>query len=318
MRLLRILEKYTDGDHPFSRQDIIDRIKTDYGIEVDRKTVARDLTVLRQAGYEIATGRNGVFLQTRRYEKSEVRFLIDSVLSSRNIDEKHSSDLVQKLLGEQSVYFSDKGHLPSGNDWDKSPNKSVFYTIEILDEAITQKRKVVFMYNGYDFTKKLIPIWKDTRLISPYFLIFLNQRYYLVGSEEGSGKVSYYRIDRITGIEPARAKVKRIEELAGGDAVRPEKLGTTFPYFLNGAPEAVRLRCHKAIFSDLVDWFGSGFSVEKNDGDYVEVVLNAPAKAMTYWALQYGESAEVIEPESLRLSIGAIVKKMSVKYNRRR
>ena len=64
-----------------------------------------------------------------------------------------------------------------------------------------------------------------------------------------------------------------------------------------------------------MDWFGSGFTVMNSQGDYVEVTLSAPPDALKYWALQYGENVEVLEPLSLRESVKEAVKKMAIKYN---
>ena len=316
IRILQILEKYTDAEHRLSQQDIIDLMKSDYGIECERKAIGRNLETLKQAGLEIDTSRGGICLISRRFEKSELRLLIDSVLASRYIDNKHSGDLIAKLAQEGGVYFSEDNHLTYNRRWDKTPNKAVFFNIEILDEAIAKEKKVRFVYNGYNLKKKLSPLRRGFWKVSPYFLLLHNQRYYLICNEDGSDVVSYFRVDRITDIEIVEEEYARpLKSVDGNKDIRPDNLDTAFPYFLDGKPELIVMRCHKRIFSDLVDWFGSRFTVTKNDGDYVEVTLSAPLKAMEYWALQYGESAEILSPQSLRDSLAEVTKKLYLKYN---
>ena len=53
MNILDILRKYTDEDHRLSQKDIIEILKTEYGMTADRKAVRRNLTNLMEAGYEI-------------------------------------------------------------------------------------------------------------------------------------------------------------------------------------------------------------------------------------------------------------------------
>ncbi len=315
LRILQILEKYTDQEHRLTQQDIIDLMKEEYGIECERKAVGRNLETLKQAGLEIDTARSGICLLSRRFEKSEIRLLIDSVLASRYIDNKHSGDLIAKLAEEGGKYFSEGSHLSYNGKWDKTPNKSVFFTIEILDEAIAKHKKVQFVYNGYNMRKKLVPLRRGVWKVSPYFLLLHNQRYYLICNDDGADDIAYYRVDRITDIIILDEYARPLDSVDGYEDVSPDMLDTAFPYFLDGKPELIVMRCHKSIFADLVDWFGSRFTVTKNDGDYLEVTLSAPKKAMEYWALQYGEKAEIIAPASLRERIVEVIKMMSFKYN---
>ena len=316
VKILWILEQYSDEEHRLSQQDIIDRLKKDYGVECERKAVARNVEALKSSGIEINTSKRGVYLLSRRFEKSELRLLIDSVLASRYIDNKHSGDLIAKLAREGGASFSEgvNPHLAYNREWDKTPNKSVFFTIELLDEAIVKKKKVRFIYNGYDLGKKLVPTRKGEWKVSPFFLLLHNQRYYLICNEDGKEGVSYYRVDRITDIAVCEETAKPLASVEGYEDIRPDCLDATFPYFLDGKPVQVVMRCIKTVFSDLVDWFGSRFTVTKNEGDYVEISLFAPEKAMKYWALQYGDSVEVLSPQSLRSDIADTIKRMSLLY----
>ena len=59
LRILQILEQYSDFDHPLKQQDIIDYLDKDYGIAIERKAVGRNLSLLKEAGYEVASERGG-------------------------------------------------------------------------------------------------------------------------------------------------------------------------------------------------------------------------------------------------------------------
>lgn len=67
----------------------------------------------------------------------------------------------------------------------KPSNKQLFYTIDVLDEAITKKKKVMFEYCSYDVDKQMHPRKREDGtvrqyIVSPYQLAATNGRYYLI------------------------------------------------------------------------------------------------------------------------------------------
>ena len=79
-------------------------------------------------------------------------------------------------------------------------NKELFYTIDVLDEAISKGKKVSFIYNSYGTDKKLHPKREREYVINPYQMVATNGRYYLICNYDKYDTLSNYRIDRITGI----------------------------------------------------------------------------------------------------------------------
>ena len=97
IRILQILQEKSDSDNALTQEDIATYLNKDYGIEIERKAIARNLSLLKEAGYDIEITRKGSYLASRDFEDSELRLLIDGVLSSRYINAKHSKDLIEKL-----------------------------------------------------------------------------------------------------------------------------------------------------------------------------------------------------------------------------
>lgn len=79
MRILEILEQYSDSDHRLTQPKIIKLLEQNYGIECKRQTVKNNIMLLKDMGYEISW-KGGIFLKLRRFEDAELRMLIDSVL----------------------------------------------------------------------------------------------------------------------------------------------------------------------------------------------------------------------------------------------
>ena len=174
IRILEILANYSDSEHPLMQKDIIHYLSVNYGIEVDRKTVGRDIALLKDAGYEIDSSKKGSYLVERRFEDSELRLLIDGVLASKHITAKHSKELIEKLCSLSNKYF--RRHVKnvySVNDWGKTDNQSLFYSIEVIDEAIDNGKMVQYDYNKYGTDKTLHKT--SFQRVSPYQLILHNQ-----------------------------------------------------------------------------------------------------------------------------------------------
>ncbi|MDD7212607.1 MAG: hypothetical protein SPG94_00240 [Candidatus Enterosoma sp.] len=142
IRILQILEQYTDSDHPLKHDEIVKKLENEYGITVERKAIGRNIALLQDVGYDIETTKKGSYLNSRLFEDSELRLLSDSVLASQHITAKHSKELIEKIASLSNKYF--KSHIKnvySVNDWNKSENVALFYNIEIIDEAITKNVK---------------------------------------------------------------------------------------------------------------------------------------------------------------------------------
>ena len=105
LRILQILYKYSDFDHPLWQEEIQRYLLRDYGIELERKAIGRDVSLLTAAGFDIdVIPKCGCYLVTRVFDDDELRVLIDAVLSS-DIPKDRAQTLVKKLCGLSSKYF---------------------------------------------------------------------------------------------------------------------------------------------------------------------------------------------------------------------
>lgn len=47
IRIMQILEYYSDVNHPLTQEDIINKLYEDYGIEAERKAIGRNIALLQ-------------------------------------------------------------------------------------------------------------------------------------------------------------------------------------------------------------------------------------------------------------------------------
>ena len=146
IRVLEILQKYSDEKHPLTQDDILSRLNREYGIVLERKAVGRNLSLLREAGYEIVSTGAGCYLSEREFEDSELQLLIDGVLASKHINPTHSKELIEKLSALASPsYRRTAKNIYTVNEWDKTESPALFFTIEVIDEAIETGRQIEYL-----------------------------------------------------------------------------------------------------------------------------------------------------------------------------
>lgn len=315
LRILQILEKYSDESHPLMQEDIGRLLEKDYGIIIERKAIGRNLSLLKEAGIEIESGRQGSWIVSRKFEDSELKMLIDGVLSSKHITERHSKELIEKLCELSNIYFrSHVKNVYSVGDWSKTDNCALFYNIEIIDEAIEKKRQIRFDYNRYSTDKKLHKSASHT--VSPYQLILKNQRYYLMAYNEKKKSITYYRLDHITNIallEEVWTELRTIDGFKNG--INYKNIAAALPYPFADNVDTVEFLTDEGIVDHIIDCFGYDTRFEKTDTGKLKVTVHVSQIAMEYWAMQFINYVEVLSPQSLREKIKDNINKAIQKYN---
>lgn len=314
LRILQIFKDYSDYNHPLKQEDIANYLERDYGIVIERKAISRNISLLKEAGFEIKSSKKGSYLDERDFEDSELRMLIDGVLSSRYITAKHSKDLIEKLCGLSNKYFrSHVKNIFSVNDWSKTDNQALFYNIELIDDAIERGLQLQFDYNKYGTDKKLHRT--TTHIASPYQLILHNQRYYLMSQNEHWHNMAYYRVDRITNMTILDKPSTPITTLEGFESgINYKELASSLPYMYTDKLERIEFKADKCIIDQIVDWFGNEVEFKEADENYVTVSLKASPNAMEHWAMQYINYVEILKPISLRERIIENLKVAEEKY----
>lgn len=302
LRILEIYQKYSDSEHVLTYDDIARRLLQGYGIEIERKTIGRNVSMLREAGYDIVLSRYGSYLAERAFDDAELRLLIDGILSSKHISETHSRQLIEKLSALSNVYFrSHIKNIYSVGDWSKTENNTLFYNISIVDEAIENLKQIRFDYNKYWTDKKLHRSAIHT--VSPYQLLLHNQRYYLMAYNEKWKHIAFYRMDRITNIGIINGPITPLRTIPGYEnGVDYRKISGGLPYMFSDNAEIITFYAKPEIIDQIIDWFG--YDVEfKEDDEWILVTVYASPNAMEYWALQYLNYIEIITPAHLRKRI---------------
>ena len=318
MNILDILKRYTDEDHRLTQKEIMDILEREYDMKVERKAVKRNLLNLIDYGYHVEysesvrinkKGEEEIvytdWYLERDFSDAELRLLIDSLLFSRHIPYSQCKTLIEKLENLSNRYFKSRvKHIQTLPD-NELPNRQLFYTIEILDQAITKGRQVSFCYNEYHSDKKLHPRIDNegntrTYIVNPYQMAAVNGRYYLICNYDKYDDVSNYRVDRITDIKLLETPLKPMKKVKGLEhGLNLPKHMAEHVYMFTGESVPVTFRAKKYLLTDLFDWFGKEMRFTDETEDEVIVRVTVNLDAMRKWALQYALHVKVLKPERL-------------------
>lgn len=321
IKLLKVLEliNETDADHPYSTQYMADRL-TDDGIDAERKAVLRDIYTLRdEYGLSINTVRKkGFFLSERVFEDWELKLLCDAVQGAPFLGEADAASLTERLYSLTGI--GGKKTLKSASPVKlshRTGDRMTKHNIALCLDAISSGRKIVFNY-----VKTLPEMEKTSRFrtepvpVSPYALIWRQDTYYLIGNYSETKPLSYYHLDRMTGVEVLNEKAVPKETLLGRDAERKmREFVSDNVYNYSGKVTRVSLSFGPEMLDVVLDEFGSDIRIMR-DGDKLKtVVRTSESRGLIYWLMKYAGEIEATSPESVVSAVRERLKKASDAYN---
>lgn len=270
--LYEILKKYSDEKHILSADDIRRKLKTVYGVDMERRAIYRNIEALRDLDIEIegyTDNREGYYLVNRMFDTSDVRLLCDAVASSDIISSDISKSIMEKLIDTQSVYESSMiKRLIYVKDSYKKVNGSLFYNIDLLNVAINQGIKVSIKEITVNYDMESV-ISNEEIIISPYATCWAAGEYYLIVKQEGEKDLSHFRVSKISDIKLLE---RPIEMFFGG--INPEEYAQK--YIINKGEYRLGydLEIKLDLWEDVVETFGENISVKGQYGDMIRIRIN--------------------------------------------
>jgi len=245
-----------------------------------------------------------------------VMYLVDAIFSAKSVSSEDAKELIKKITKNCSCYERRKyKHLYKVDDISRTKNKQLFNNIEILDRAIEQRKKVCFQYGEYNLTKQFSPRSQGKQfIINPYFLANNRGKYYLVCNYDKYDNLANYKIECIANIKILDEDIKPLKSLPNLENFSIQTYINEHIYMMHGNSVSVKLKLDDPkMINDVIDWFGDQISIQETNGTiYVDFKVNE--QAIVYWALQYCEHVEVIEPQSTRNKIKQLTECINNKY----
>mgnify|MGYP001147562130 FL=1 len=295
--IFKYLWETTDESHPVSLADISAFLKQ-HGITADPRTLRNDIEQLVEFGVDIVKERrvqNLYHVATRHFEAPEVKLLIDAVQSARFITPGKSKELVKRLttfvapgdaaLLERHLYIDSRV---------KAVNESVYISVDRIQTAIAERKKIAFRYFDYSPAKERVHRnGGKVYSVSPYALLWNNDTYYLVGFHEHRQQIAKFRVDRIDGLE-----------LTQQSSVKKPRSFNVTEYFsqefsmLNGEECAVTLLCENILMNSIIDRFGEDVPTQSVDENHFGVETTVNLSSNFYgWVFASGGKMKITAPQ---------------------
>lgn len=304
--ILQFLREYTDGNHCVNSSAIIEHLKSK-GINCARKSIYNDINSLIDFGYDImrsSSSNEGYFLAEREFESSELRMIIDAVASAPLITEKKTAELIDKLLNFLSSYQRET--ISSQIILDKRvklENEQIYYVIDSINRAISEKRQIEFDYYKYHIVDNKPKLEKKRKFcLSPYALVWASDKYYLVGNYEKYDNLSNYRIDRIKSANVTDIPSRPYQEVCSyTDFFDAADYARKNIMMWGGDEIEMELVCSNELLDTMIDKFGIDvtFVNKMKDRFYIKTKVFF-SEGLVDWLFTYCDRLKILSPKMLK------------------
>lgn len=316
--LVRFLMQYSDEEHPVSMARIIAELaKND--ISAERKSIYDDIESLRSFGVDIiqVKGKNGgYYIGERDFELPELKLLVDSVQSSKFITQDKTYKLIKKIESLASIY---DGQLLQRQVYVsnrvKSMNESIYYTVDVISDAIIQNKKIRYQYFEYTVSKER-RFRHDGEFyeVSPFALVWNDENYYMIAWDSSASRIKHYRVDKMFKVTMTDNEREGTEEFEKVDMSAYTK--TVFGMF-GGQEQKVKLRFANRLAGAVIDRFGrETIIIEDGEEHFIFTVSVVVSSQFLAWVFGFGADAEIISPEEVRCKMKKQISEIAEKYNR--
>lgn len=302
LKLYELLRQETDEDHPLTTMSIVARLE-EMGISCERRTVARDMAILNEKGYEIMCRQvgkeKGYYIEDRSFSVPELKILIDAVQAAGFITDKKTAALIDKI---SDLGGSHRAELLKSNmvcfNTRKHTNEAILYNIGFLEEAIQERKKVVFCY--YDLNEKREKIYRRNGhhyIVEPVALVFNEDNYYLIAYSASHDNTTNYRVDRM---EKVNVTDEFITEKALDLRDRVNEYTEQAFKMYGGDQENITIQFIDKLIGVVYDKFGESTKITRIDKDNCIATVRVQISPTLWgWLFQFVGQMKIISPDTV-------------------
>ena len=318
--ILNILRKYTDENHMLSAADIQRKIKEIYDVDIDTRTIRRNINLLKyKLEYDISTrdeNKVGYYITKNPdtdFEVGEIRAIIDNFCYASYIVPSVAKSIIAKCKSMQNIYENQKltDYKIYTKD-NKTDNMEVIKNIEDISNAIHNLSKITFEYLKYDIVNGIVKKVVASRTkVTPFAIVYDRQQFYMIAVKEGKQDFFNYRLDRIKNVKELDEK----RDIKKTNSEIKNFVESTVDMF-GGQKEEIEAICDMYLLDNVYETFGKEIIVNAKGDEEFRLKLFSNTEGFKFWVLRNIESVEVLKPIALRNDIKEILNSVSEKYNK--
>ncbi len=299
---MELLRQESDEQHPLTTIQICEYMMK-YDIPCDRRVVSRDVAILNELGIEVLETwvgkKKGYYVEDRSFSTPELKILIDAVQAASFITESKSNELIDKLANLGGTHSAEilKSNLVCFNTR-KHNNKSVYYNVGALEDALQRKKKVIFLYYDIDINRQKA-YRRDGHhyVVEPVALVYNEDNYYLVIYSSRRDSTANYRVDRMERVEVIDEDIsEKVLSLRSEGAEYTEQAFKMY----GGPKQTIVLEFHSKLIGAVYDRFGEKVTMMPSGGDRVVAAVDVQLSPTFWgWLFQFGRQMRVISPDEM-------------------
>ena len=318
--ILNVLKKYSDEEHKLSISELKNKIKEEYGEDIEQRTIRRNINLLKEKfGYDISTYNDnnmGYYIindPETDFEPGEIRAIIDTFSYSTFIEDRVSKQIIKKCRNLQNIYENEKiKNYRVYSPKSKTSNLEVIKNIEDITNSIINKNKIKFEYwkygiKGDKIEKKIVSI----PIVSPYAIVYDKQQFYMIGIKEGNKEFFHYRLDRIKNLQETseKIKIKKSEKDI-------EKYTDTTVEVFSGDEVEIEAECNEYLLGEVIEKFGKKVKIEPINANTFRIKLSVNPLGFKLWTMRNMDLVTVRKPQSLVEEIKNIIDEAVKRYSK--
>lgn len=302
LKLMELLRQETDERHPMAASIVCQRLN-DMDVACDRRTLTRDISALNSYGYEVMSTmishEKAYYVEDRSFSIPELKILIDAVQAASFVTDKKTAELIKKIANLGGSHSADilQSNMVCFNTR-KHSNESIYYNVNYLEDAITQKVKVIFRYFDLDENgQKAYRRDGHHYVVEPIALVFHEDNYYMVCYSAKHDTTANYRVDRMDAVEVVDEDVcEKAIELRGSIDCLTEQAFKMY----GGKPVDITIQFSDKLIGVVYDKFGEDTKMVRiNEDTCVASVKVQISPVFWGWLFQFAGQMKVLSPDSV-------------------
>lgn len=296
-RMLNLLALLVDRNRPLTLRQVRQELGKQYpnSDEAARAAFERDKAALREMGIPIETktlggdsaGEVTYWVNRSNYELSDLklsddeRIALQLAVATVRLGAQHGEEALWKLGGEKVL----RPTAVSVNIGFVDQNMSA------ITDAVMQRRTLNFDYKG------------EKRQVDPYGMLSRSGFWYLIGFDHLRKDQRVFRVDRIEG-KVSAGQIRAFKTPAGFDVAAAVPTEKQMMAAGDGEVTTATVLVDASLVAGVRDEFGDAAIVkERADGSAEFAIPCANMSAFRLWLFAMVESAEVLEPASVRMQV---------------
>jgi len=302
LKLLELLRQETDEQHPLPTNTLCAKLGS-MGITCDRRTLAKDIALLNDQGYEVMwtwVGKEkGYYIEDRSFSVPELKILIDAVQAASFITDKKTVELIDKIADLGGSHRADilKGNMVCFNTR-KHSNEAIYYTVDVLEDAIQQQKKIIFYY--YDLNENGERVYRRQGhhyVVEPVALVFNEDNYYLMVYSAKHDNTANYRVDRMEKVEIIDDSICE-KALALRDSIG-DYTEQAFKMY-GGQLQEITIAFDDCLIGAVYDKFGEDTQMRRIDENFCEATVEVQISPTFWgWIFQFGKLMRIVASDTM-------------------